>query len=74
MTSESASQSITSGRTDDIPSSWDERATANFADDHEMLAHGMVMYDALYTWCRSLQSETHNWPAKIPAATQAAGA
>ena len=24
----------------------------NFADDHEMLAHGLVMYDALYTWCR----------------------
>jgi rhodanese-related sulfurtransferase len=25
----------------------------NFGDDHEMLAHGMVMYDALYAWCRS---------------------
>jgi hypothetical protein len=36
--------------------------SANFADDHEMLAHGMVMYDALYTWCRSLQDERHNWP------------
>jgi rhodanese-related sulfurtransferase len=24
----------------------------NFANDHEMLAHGMVMYDALYTWCK----------------------
>ena len=24
----------------------------NFADDHEMLRHGMVMYDALYTWCK----------------------
>jgi rhodanese-related sulfurtransferase len=24
----------------------------NFADDHEMLAHGMVVYDALYSWCR----------------------
>jgi hypothetical protein len=22
----------------------------------------MVMYDALYTWCRKLQTETHNWP------------
>jgi hypothetical protein len=29
-----------------------------------MLGHGMVMYDALYTWCRSLQHETHNWPAR----------
>jgi rhodanese-related sulfurtransferase len=24
----------------------------NFADDHEMLMHGMVVYDALYAWCR----------------------
>lgn len=24
----------------------------NFADDHEMLKHGMVMYDALYRWCK----------------------
>jgi hypothetical protein len=23
----------------------------NFADDHEMLAHGMVLYDALYAQC-----------------------
>ena len=22
-----------------------------FADDHEMLKHGMVIYDALYDWC-----------------------
>ncbi|MFL9964611.1 chromate resistance protein [Paraburkholderia sediminicola] len=33
-----------------------------FADDHEMLSHGMVMYDALYAWCRDCQSETHGWP------------
>lgn len=33
-----------------------------FSDDHEMLRHGMVMYDALYAWCARLQSETHNWP------------
>ena len=38
--------------------------SANFPNDHKMLAHGMVMYDALYVWCRSLQSETHNWPTK----------
>jgi rhodanese-related sulfurtransferase len=37
--------------------------SASFSDDHEMLRHGMVMYDALYTWCRTLQAETHNWPA-----------
>lgn len=23
----------------------------NFENDHEMLAHGMVVYDALYAWC-----------------------
>lgn len=23
----------------------------NFSDDHEMLAHGMIIYDALYAWC-----------------------
>lgn len=25
----------------------------NFENDHEMLAHGMVIYDALYAWCLS---------------------
>ena len=24
----------------------------NFVDDHEMLKHGMVIYDALYAWCK----------------------
>jgi len=33
-----------------------------FADDHEMLRHGLVMYDALYAWSREGQHETHNWP------------
>lgn len=33
-----------------------------FKDDHEMLRHGIVVYDALYTWCARLQGETHNWP------------
>lgn len=36
-----------------------------FADDHEMLKHGMVVYDALYAWCRHCQGETHNWPPKM---------
>jgi rhodanese-related sulfurtransferase len=35
--------------------------SANYPDDLEMLEHGMIMYDALYSWCRSLQGETHNW-------------
>jgi rhodanese-related sulfurtransferase len=33
----------------------------NFKDDHEMLKHGMVMYDALYTWCKEGQDELHTW-------------
>ena len=33
-----------------------------YRDDHEMLRHGLVMYDALYAWCARLGSETHNWP------------
>ncbi|MSQ54949.1 MAG: sulfurtransferase [Betaproteobacteria bacterium] len=32
-----------------------------FADDHEMLKHGMVMYDALYRWCREGKQEAHTW-------------
>ncbi len=37
----------------------------NFSDDHEMLKHGLVMYDALYAWCKNCQDETHNWPPKM---------
>jgi rhodanese-related sulfurtransferase len=33
----------------------------NFADDHEMLRHGMVMYDALYRWCKEGKQEVHTW-------------
>lgn len=33
----------------------------NFKDDHEMLKHGMVMYDALYAWCKEGQDEKHTW-------------
>jgi len=35
--------------------------SANFANDHEMLEQGLVMYDAFYAWCRSCQDEKHNW-------------
>ncbi|EHP39627.1 Chromate resistance exported protein [Cupriavidus basilensis OR16] len=38
-----------------------------FTDDHEMLRHGMVMYDALYAWCQHCQAEMHRWPPKMPA-------
>ena len=33
----------------------------NFDDDHEMLGHGLVMYDALYTWCKEGKQEVHTW-------------
>lgn len=36
-----------------------------FQNDQEMLAHGMVMYDALYAWCKYCQEETHNWPPQV---------
>jgi len=31
-----------------------------YPDDHEMLAEGLVVYDALYAWLRSAREETHN--------------
>lgn len=33
----------------------------NFLDDQEMLQHGLVLYDALYAWCREAQTEIHTW-------------
>lgn len=33
----------------------------NFRNDFEMLAHGMVLYDALFAWCTELGAETHSW-------------
>jgi rhodanese-related sulfurtransferase len=33
----------------------------NFENDHEMLEHGMVMYDALYAWCKEGKDEVHTW-------------
>ncbi len=36
--------------------------SALFKDGHEMLRHGMVVYDALYAWLREARDETHGWP------------
>jgi hypothetical protein len=33
----------------------------NYKDDHEMLAIGMKMYDALYSWAKYVREEKHNW-------------
>ena len=41
--------------------------SAVYADDHEMLTHGLVMYDALYAWCRTQRGETHAWPPTVAA-------
>jgi rhodanese-related sulfurtransferase len=34
-----------------------------FADDLEQLEAGILIYDALYRWCRDATDEGHNWPA-----------
>jgi rhodanese-related sulfurtransferase len=34
-----------------------------FDDDLEQLNAGMLLYDALYRWCRDATGETHNWPS-----------
>jgi len=41
--------------------------SALFEDDHEMLRHGMVMYDALYAWLTKARDETHGWPPQSQA-------
>lgn len=33
----------------------------NIRDDGALLATALVVYDALYTWCRVPQSERHGW-------------
>ncbi len=33
----------------------------NFQDDHAMLERGMVVYDALYVWCKKGKAEVHTW-------------
>ncbi len=33
----------------------------NFENDHIMLEHGFVIYDALYSWCKHVRHEQHNW-------------
>jgi hypothetical protein len=39
----------------------------NFADDHEQLKHGFVVYDALYAWLKFVRDERHDWnPQRTP--------
>ena len=38
-----------------------------FADDHEQLRHGFVVYDALYAWLKDARNESHTWnPQRNP--------
>jgi hypothetical protein len=45
-----------------------------YRDDHEMLRHGLVIYDALYAWCRHVRGETHTWNPAAPGAYAAGSA
>ena len=37
-----------------------------YADDHEMLSAGLVVYDSLYAWARNARAERHGWPPAMP--------
>jgi rhodanese-related sulfurtransferase len=39
-----------------------------FADDLEQLEAGLLVYDALYRWCRDATEETHDWVSHTPRA------
>ena len=39
-----------------------------FRDDLAQLDAGMLLYDAMYRWCRDASEEIHNWPAAAGAA------
>ena len=36
----------------------------NFQDDHALLQQGLIIYDALYAWCKYARSEPHTWNPK----------
>jgi hypothetical protein len=39
---------------------------ANIRDDQALLQAGLVIYDALFTWCQTLTEERHGWyPEKM---------
>lgn len=37
-----------------------------FSDDLVQLDAGMLIYDALYRWCRDATGETHDWVSHVP--------
>src|SRR5712675_1149667 len=38
--------------------------SATITNDHQLLRYGLILYDALYAWCRTLQNETPAWPPR----------
>jgi len=32
-----------------------------YLDDQQLLQQGLIVYDALYAWCREAQDEIHTW-------------
>lgn len=38
--------------------------SASIADDQLLLEQAMMVYDALYAWCKTAHDETHSWPQK----------
>ena len=34
-------------------------------DDHEVLRHVQIIYDALYAWASKRKGETHSWPPSM---------
>ncbi|MDF0540711.1 chromate resistance protein [Sphingobium sp. H39-3-25] len=42
-----------------------------YADDLEQLDAGMLLYDALYRWCRDATGETHDWVSHQPKGARA---
>jgi len=40
-----------------------------YRDDLEQVEAAMLVYDALYRWCRDASDETHNWPGPGPRGT-----
>jgi len=41
-----------------------------YADDHQQLEAGMLLYDAFYRWCRDAVDETHDWVSHKPRQTR----
>jgi rhodanese-related sulfurtransferase len=42
-----------------------------FRDDLAQLDAGMLLYDAMFRWCRDATGETHNWPSAHPVGASA---